>query len=266
MKRSVFGDSGGAHHRFGLLSRAPGVVHSVFSRRGGVSPPPFASLNVSKDVGDSGEAVRENLLRIKSSLELERLVRTSQVHGDSVRVVDAEALAGADFEPPVHVLPPADALVTDLKGVGLMIGIADCQAVFLVDPVRKAIGNAHCGWKGSVQAILPKTVKLMERRYGSRPSDLLACISPSLGPCCAEFKNHRTELPSSFLPFQVKPDYFDFWAISRMQLEAAGLLPENIETAGRCTVCGTRNFFSYRGEGKTGRMAAVLALGGEGVE
>ncbi len=246
-------------YRFETLSKVSGLVHSVFSRHGGVSRPPFGTLNVSSGVGDRTEAVRENLARIKSALKLEQMVQMSQVHGDTIRVIDADALAGADFVPPVLAVGSGDALVTGLEGVGLMIKTADCQAVFLVDPVRKVIGNVHCGWRGSVQSILPKTVELMARRFGSRPSELLACISPSLGPCCAEFRNYRTELPAAFLPFQSKPDYFDFWAISRMQLATAVLLAENIEIAGKCTMCGTGDFFSYRGEGKTGRMAAVLA-------
>jgi copper oxidase (laccase) domain-containing protein len=98
----------------------------------------------------------------------------------------------------------------------------------------------------------------MEDELGCRPSDLLAAISPSLGPCCAEFRNFRRELPETFRDFQPTPGSFDLWAISRRQLLEAGLQPENIEFAGRCTVCECEHFFSYRAEKITGRMAAVI--------
>jgi YfiH family protein len=145
-----------------------------------------------------------------------------------------------------------------MAGVGLLIKVADCQPIFIVDPVRRVIANVHSGWRGSVTNIAGKTVGIMRDRYGCRPSDLLAAVGPSLGPCCAEFRNYPTELPEPFLRYQVKPTYFDFWAISRDQLESAGVKPENIEVAGRCTVCETRDFFSYRGEKVTGRLAAVI--------
>ncbi len=251
-------DNGLEFHTFDILSRAPGLAHGAFTRHGGVSGPPFTGLNTAWNIGDEPDAVAENLSRIKAAIGLDRLVATSQVHGDTIHEVDEELLAGAEARPPVLVAPPGDALATRLEGVGLVIKIADCQAVFLVDPVEKAVANVHCGWRGSVAEILPKTVEFMSRRFGSRPDNLLAAVSPSLGPCCAEFRNYRTELPPSFHSFAVKPLYFDFWEISRRQLMEAGLQSGNIEIAGRCTVCESRDFFSYRGEGATGRMAAVI--------
>ena len=153
--------------------------------------------------------------------------------------------------------PPGDALVTRMHGIGLLIKIADCQAVFLVDPVREVIANVHCGWRGNVKNIIGKVVRFLEVEFGSRPSDLLATISPSLGPV-ALFPKFSPELPEAFWDFQPTPRYFDLWAISRRQLLEAGLLPENIEFAGRCTVCEREHFFSYRAETITGRMAAVI--------
>ena len=242
-----------------LLSKVPDLVHGVFTRHGGVSRSPCDSLNVVWSNGDRQEAVHENLRRIKKVLQLDQLVAASQVHGDTVHVVDKTVMERAETRLPLLLVPSGDALVTCLRGVGLLIKIADCQAVFLVDPVRKAIANVHCGWRGSVNAILPKTVRILREDFGSRPEDLLATVSPSLGPCCGEFRNYRDELPPFFWSFQTKPLYFDFWAISRRQLCEAGLRPEHIEVAGRCTKCETRDFFSYRGESTTGRMAAVIA-------
>ncbi|NLJ29079.1 peptidoglycan editing factor PgeF [Desulforhabdus amnigena] len=251
-------DKGVVRHTFENLSRISGLVHGVFTRHGGVSAPPFASLNAAWNIGDSQDAVRENLLRIKTELGLKELVAGPQVHGDTIHVIDEDALSSAEERPPVRVTPPGDALMTQLRGVGLMIKVADCQAIFLVDPVRRVIANIHSGWRGSVCNLAAKTVRCMHDHYGCRPEDMLATIGPSLGPCCAEFKNYRKELPTAFWRYQVKADYFDFWAISRDQLIQAGLRDENIEAAGRCTVCETNHFFSYRGERTTGRLAAVV--------
>lgn len=188
-----------------------------------------------------------------------RLVSSRQVHGDTIQIIDEKALGSATECGPTLITSPADALVTNLKNVGLMIKIADCQAVFLVDPVNQVIANVHCGWRGSVNGLLLKVVRLLQSHYACEPQNLLAAVSPSLGPCCAEFRNYRIELPPSFWDFQTRSEYFDFWGITRWQLQKAGLRQENIEAAEHCTVCESERYFSYRAQGTTGRMAAVLA-------
>lgn len=246
-------------HNFRLLTDVPGLAHGVFGRHGGVSFPPYDSLNVGWNNGDSPDAVSENLYRVKDFLAISQLIGSPQVHGDTIQIVDEQALTYAKECGPTLVTAPGDALVANLRGVGLVIKIADCQAIFLVDPVKQVIANVHCGWRGSVNGLLLKVVRLLRERYGCHSDDLIAAVSPSLGPCCAEFRNFRTELPPAFQIFQNRPDYFDFWAITRRQLQKAGLREENIEIAERCTVCESEHFFSYRAQGTTGRMAAVVA-------
>jgi hypothetical protein len=208
--------------------------------------------------GDDPSAVRENLSRVRGFLGTRCLASSLQVHGDTIRLLDERALQSAD--PPAFLMraPDGDGLATDTPDLGLMIKIADCQAVFLVDPERRAIANVHCGWRGSVRNIAGKAVALLRERFGTRPQNLLAAISPSLGPCCGEFLNYRDELPPAFWDYQVRPTYFDFWEITRSQLLGAGLERDRIEIAGRCTVCHPEDYFSYRGEKTTGRMAAVI--------
>jgi len=241
-----------AHHLIFPALTHPALRHGVFTRAGGVSPPPWQSLNAGFHVGDSQANVLENRDRIKQALGLERLVSLQQVHGATVRIV-TDRPAG-DVE-----LAAADALLTDLAGVGLMIQQADCQAVLLFDPARPAVGIAHAGWRGSVVNIIAASVHAMQENYGSRPDDLLAAVSPGLGPCCAEFRNFRHELPAGLHAYQVAPNHFDFWAVSRDQLLAAGLQPARITIAGRCTVCD-RRFFSYRRDRLCGRSASVIGL------
>lgn len=238
-------------------SSASAVIQATFDRHQGLSAAPFASLNCSFGVGDKEETVQGNRGLIKQCLHLDHLVSARQIHGDIISSV--EGIPGGNDE-----IEGVDALMTSQRGVGLMIQHADCQAVLLHDPVRSVIAAIHCGWRGSVIGIPEKTVREMQNCYHSRPRDIHAVISPSLGPCCAEFINYRRELPAAFQAFRVKDNHFDFWEISRSQLMDAGLLRENIRIAAICTSCSP-DFFSYRrarrrGDGTTGRNGTVIAL------
>ena len=231
-----------------LLS--PVLFHGVFKRYGGVSPAPWDSQNVSFGLGDDPQNVRANREGIKKALGCAYLVSARQVHESRVFFVKEDP--GSDLE-----VEGFDALITNVAGLGLMIQQADCQAVMLFDPAEKAVGIAHVGWRGSVADIIANTVSAMGDAFKTDPADLIAAISPSLGPCCAEFVNYGTELPVSLHGYQVRPYYFDFWSISRNQLCTAGVRPENIHSAAICTCC-TRDYFSYRRDRVTGRFASVI--------
>lgn len=231
--------------------------YGMFNRHGGVSADLFSSLNVGHRLGDRPEAVEENRRLVKESLGISRLLSAKQVHGPDIYCLT---------EPPGEdrSIAGVDALITDLPGIGLMIQQADCQAVLLFDPVRQVIAAVHCGWRGSVQGILTEVIAVMVKNYGTRPADLQGVVSPSLGPCCAEFVNYKKELPAEFLPFMVRDNYFDFWRISRSQLAAAGMSESRIRIEGACTCCSD-DYFSYRratreSGGLTGRNCSVIAL------
>ena len=241
--------------RANLLANLP---HGMFCRHGGVSEPPFASLNLSFSVGDTSASVTANRQTVKQCLGLEHLASTVQIHGRNV-VLAENVIKDTEY-------PAADALITRQPGVGLLIQQADCQAVLFHDPVGKVVAAVHSGWKGSALNIIGATVSMMQNHCGTNPADLLAVISPSLGPCCAEFVNWRTELLDFMHRHQVRENYFDFWTVSQEQLLAAGLQQQNIESIGICTVCDPR-FFSYRRAvkeqgrlGITGRCGSVIAL------
>ncbi len=226
-------------------------------RHGGISEAPYRSLNLSYGVGDSNRFVSANRESVKRKHSIPYLLSARQVHGDAVFVL--EGALTKDFE-----VDGFDALITDQKDVGLLIQQADCQAITLFDPEHPAIAAIHSGWQGSVRNIAAKTVALLTEHFGSSPSRLQAHISPSLGPCCAEFINYALELPSSFLPFEETKNHFNFWKISSMQLLESGLLEENIQISGICTSCSS-DYFSYRracrnGDGVTGRCATVISL------
>ena len=228
------------------------LFYGTFNRHGGVSPSPWNSNNVSFGIGDSSDNVHANREQIKQAVGFKRLVSAKQVHGSKVYVVDRAPAGGLEVD-------AFDALVTNVPGIGLMIQQADCQAVFLFDPEKKAVGLAHVGWRGTVADIIAETVFTMSQTFSTEPVDIIAAISPSLGPCCAEFINFRSELPAALHGYQVRPNYFDFWKISRDQLCAAGIRPENIHVAAICTCCN-QDFFSYRRDRDTGRFASVIGI------
>jgi YfiH family protein len=236
------------------LSRHPGLVHRVFTRQGGVSDPPYDSLNSSYTVADRPENVKANLEKIKKAIKAEQLVFMTQEHGENIVILRKDY-----FKSPCGI-PPADAMITNMPRIALMVKQADCQGVIIFDPEKKVIANVHCGWRGNVRNILENVIISMTNDFGCRPSDLLAAIGPSLGPCCAEFVDYKDIFPGEFETFLVRENYFDLWAISCRQLQRAGLKRENIEISGICTRCRTDLFYSYRGEGRTGRFATVAML------
>lgn len=242
------------YYRFPGLAAFPRLAHGIFTRQGGVSPPPYASLNMSYMVGDDPGRVAENRRRAARALGLTELVSALQMHGQQ------EAVFGPDYELFGEENPEADILLTAHPGLGLLIKQADCQAVLFYDPERGVAAITHCGWRGQVDRVLTATVARLQFHFGSRPEALHAAIGPGLGPCCAEFRNYRQEFPPEFWPYQVRPGYFDLWRISVDELQGAGLRREHIEVAGLCTRCREQEFFSYRRDRLTGRQAAVIGL------
>ncbi len=238
-------------------SEAACCKYAMTNRYGGQGRGNFSSNNMSFDVGDVRDVVLANRRHLKSQLNLHALLSAHQNHGTEVFCLKEQL--HDDLE-----VNGYDALVTDQVGIGLMVQQADCQAVLLFDPRQKVIAAIHCGWRGSVQNILAETVAVMVEEYGTIPPEVHGVISPSLGPCCAEFVNYKDELPSDFLHFMVRQDYFDFWKISKNQLSVAGVNSKNIDVIGNCTSCST-DYFSYRKAcqetaGITGRNSSVVYL------
>ena len=236
---------------FDLLDRYPELVHGVFLRHGGVSPAPYHSLNVGLSTGDAPHNVVRNQSLIQKALDIEALVWLKQVHGKDVAYIH-EAASGSIGE--------ADALVTSQPELGLMIKVADCQSVLLYDPEARIVGNIHSGWRGSVANVIGESIEFMKREMGIEPRRMVAAVGPSLGPCCAEYRDYKKLFPADWNRYHVGDARFDFWALTLDQLGDAGLLPEQVEMACICTRCHTPDFFSYRGEAVTGRCASVIAL------
>lgn len=234
-----------------LLDQIPGLAYGFFTRHGGISKGYYKSLNVAYSVGDDPENVSRNIEFIRKFLGFKSIVWGRQVHGTKIVFVNDEKK---------WHYPEADAFIVKSAGVGIMIKTGDCQAILIVDPELKITAAVHCGWRGSVKNIVEKVVSVLCLEFGSKPANLVAAVGPSLGPCCAEFVNFKRELPKPFWKYQMRPKFFDFWAITKNQLIQAGLTSENIDITGWCTFCNPDLFFSYRRRKKSGRMAAVIGF------
>ena len=265
MKRVTYGPM--AYYQFEGLQDDT-VQHGVFTRLGGVSKGCYASLNLSRSTGDTAEAVQANRNRMNDvfNLKYEDTLTSWLVHGNAVRVVDWADRSQND----VH----ADAMVTNTPGLALTLRFADCVPVLFHDPVKKAIGIAHAGWRGYVVKVMAETVQAMQQAYGSRPQDIVACVGPSIGPSAFEVGEDVAEQIQSAVHAPIiqrqdangqplaKPKV-DLWRAAHAQLHEAGLDPNHIEIAALCTASNTHEWFSHRAEqGRTGRFGAMVMLGG----
>ncbi len=253
-------DEGVVFYQFAGL-QSDHLRHGVFSRLGGVSQPPWHSLNVGAFVGDDPEAVRINHRRIYRLLDVppERRATARQAGGTRVAHVTRRGVG--------QTYAGTDSLLTDLPGVPLIMRFADCLPIILHDPLRGVAGIVHAGWKGTVGRIAEATIKSMSGHYNCRAADIRAGIGPGIGPCCYEIGPDVSQLVRRHLPFPGLLSHrgngrahLDLWEANRALLAQAGV--REIEVAGICTACDTESWFSHRAEkGQTGRFAAVVALG-----
>ena len=246
-----------------------GVRHGFSTRRGGVSPAPWDTLNLRFGCGDTPEHVAENYRRLLGAVEMDpaRAVLSLQVHRDDVRLcTSADAGKGLmrerDYE--------ADALITGEKGLPLVVFSADCGTVLLHDPAAGCVGAVHAGWRGCAAGIVEKTVREMARLLGARPERILAALGPCIGKCCFETDSDVPEtMASSALGAEAEPYlerrgakyHVDLAGLNRQWLLRAGVLPEHIEVCGLCTACRPDLFWSHRKMGEArGVQAAMICL------
>ncbi len=238
-----------------------GVEHGILTRHGGVSPAPWASLNLGAGVGDDPERVRVNRRLALEALGLrpDSVYDVWQVHSAKVVVADGPRAEA----PPIQ----ADAILTDRPAVTLMMRFADCVPILLVDPKRHAIGLVHAGWLGTVRQVLRAAVHRMGESFGSRSEDLLAGLGPSIaghhypvGPeVAAAFRQAFGEAAQTHLSNNGDRLHLDLWSANVQLLREEGVT--KIEVCGLCSACLTADWFSHRGDhGTTGRFGAFLAL------
>jgi purine-nucleoside/S-methyl-5'-thioadenosine phosphorylase / adenosine deaminase len=237
--------------------RAPAGVHAAFTlRAGGVSRSPFDSLNIAAHVGDDPPAVAENRRRLHERLGLPgEPVWLEQVHGQ--RVVDLDRQTSRD------ALGPADAAVTRTPGRICAIQVADCLPVLLAAEDGAVIGAAHAGWRGLAGGVLEATVRAMQ----TPAPTLLAWLGPAIGQAHFEvgdevratFLSADGGASSAFVPNARGRWQCDLYALAKRRLAALGV--RAIQGGAWCTYADPGRFFSYRRDGRCGRMAALIWRG-----
>ena len=191
----------------------------------------------------------------------DRLVTVTQVHGETiVRVEEANYKGLRSVE--------ADAMITRERGLAVGVETADCVPVLLIDPVTPAVGAVHAGWRSTVKKIVQKAVVKMQTEFGTNPARLLAAIGPAIGPECYEVDDPVMGPVREAFSFweQVASARgngrwsLDLAKLNRMELLQAGLAPNNVYSFGLCTSCMPDLFYSFRREGRTGRMLSVVMI------
>ena len=239
-----------------LAWEAHGVRAAFPARTGGVSAPPFDSLNLGLSVKDEPEAVLENRRRLCAAIGVpqERLVVPGQVHGTTLRWVgEAEAGRGA-FDSPT-VIREHDGLLTAAPGLGLVVSYADCVPVVIVADGEEgpAFATVHAGWRGMIAGIAGLAAAELSR--GRRL--LAAAVGPSIGPCCFAVDDQLRRRFEARYPGSAGAETVDLWRCARLDLEAAGVPADAIAVAGLCTASDPRFFSHRRDNGATGRHLAV---------
>lgn len=245
------------------------VPHGFTTREGGVSEGIYASLNLAFGRGDDREKVMENYRRVCGALsvDINKLVLTAQVHGDAVRTVTAQDWGKGLNRPKEY---EADGLITNVPGTTLAAFGADCLTALLYDPVHRAIGAVHTGWRGTASGILERAVEAMTAAYGTQPGDLLCALGPCISACCFEtdedVPNAMTAaLGSAALPFITdKRDgkfLVDLKGLNALRLKRTGVREENIDISPDCTLCKPDKYWSHRyTKGERGIQAALISL------
>lgn len=239
-----------------------GVFQGVFTRLGGVSPFPWASLNLGGLIGDERDHVVENRRRIFEAIgrPVTSIYDVWQVH--SADIINTEFSRPLD-DPHIK----ADGIITQKKDVTLLMRFADCVPILLYDPVKRVVGIVHAGWQGTVKKVAGAAIKSMVSHYGSNPGDIIAGIGPSIGPDHYEVgQDVIDQVNSSFssrskdllIPYGDRI-HLNLWLANQFVLEEVGV--KQIEQASICTACHTEDWFSHRKEkGNTGRFCAIIHL------
>lgn len=247
------------------------VRHGFSTRLGGVSEGCFSTLNLGFTRGDAKDAVQENFRRIASAIGVgcEDMVFSQQTHTANVRVVSEEDRGMGILCPQTY--QDVDGLITDVPGICLVTFYADCVPLFFLDPVKKAVGLSHSGWRGTVAKIGQATIGLMQRQFNCDPSDILAAVGPSICQDCYEvskdviekFQENFKSCYWNELFYQKENGKYqlNLWKANEIVLAEAGIKKEHMAVTNVCTHCNSGVLYSHRAAGKhRGSLAAFLAL------
>lgn len=249
----------------------PWLTHGFSTRMGGVSAPPFDSMNLSFTRGDDEADVMENFRRFGKAVGVltSQMVFSDQTHTANVGIVTEEDLGKGILKPKDYT--DIDGLVTNCPGACLVTFFADCVPLFFADPVKKVIGLSHSGWRGTAAAIGHETIEMMRHQFGCRPEDIIAAVGPSICGSCYEVsedvaqvfrQQFRPEETDTFLTEKGGGKYLlDLWQANACILLNSGILPEHLAVTDLCTCCNSDLLWSHRKTGGVrGSLAAFLMI------
>lgn len=255
---------------YSLLDETGIVEHCFSTRMGGVSEGVCASLNLSFSRGDDPAAVMENYHRLGQTFGKtpEDFICSDQTHTTTVlRVGKAEKGYGVTRQ---REYTDVDGLITNEPGVILSTFYADCVPLYFVDPVHKAIGLSHSGWRGTVGRMGQKTLEAMKEAFGTNPAEVIAAVGPSICQECYEisedvaehFYKEFPEHGEEILINKGNGKYqLDLWKTNEIVMIEAGIKPEHLAVTNICTCCNEKLLFSHRAsQGKRGNLGAFLML------
>lgn len=249
------------------MLEARGIAHAFSTRLGGVSPPPFDSMNLGNPSGcamqDQTDRIAANYHRLMLAAGCANLPRfyLHQIHGNQIAVVDELDFSNSS---------KGDALVTARAGRVLSVRVADCCPVLLASPDGRTVAAIHAGWRGAVGGVIQSAVSKLVEITGIDPRTLLAAVGPCIGfdafevgpEVLAEFQSvfgADAPIRRDHLSADGK-GHVDLARACKLQLIQAGLSSDQIDTTDRCTFRDADEFFSHRRDhGVTGRMAALIA-------
>lgn len=256
---------------FPSLEEIPDIVHGFSTRLGGVSKDHLFSMNFSFSREENRENVMENFRRMGQAVGFsnDQLVLSDQTHTTNIKIVTKEDRGkGILRERDYHDI---DGMITNQPGVVLVTFFADCVPLFLVDPVKKAIGLSHSGWRGTVNKMGLVTVQKMQETFGSKPEDILAAIGPSICQDCYEvsedvilqFQENFDQNVQNQLYYQKENGKYqlNLWKANEIIFREAGILPHHIFTTDLCTCCNPQLLYSHRAsKGMRGNLGAFLGI------
>ena len=244
-----------------------GVAHGFSTRLGGVSPAPWDSLNLGVGRGDTMENVQENYRRFCAVLGMDdrRAVLSKQIPEDVVRhVTEADAGKGLYRD---RDYSSVDGMVTNVPHLPLVVFSADCNVILLYDPVGRAIGACHAGWRGTALGIAKKTAQEMVQLFGCEARNIRAAIGPAIGQCCFEtdedvptaLREALGEEVAPYITWNGTKYHIDLKAVNALWLRKAGV--ERIDICDHCTACRPDLYWSHRKMGNArGAQIAMIAL------
>lgn len=256
---------------FPALEQTGLVSHAFSTKFGGVSEGIYATMNFSFTRDDLKEHVSENYRRMANALGVDRnrMVLSCQTHTTNVRkVTEADCGKGVVRERDYR---DVDGLITNVPGITLVTFYADCVPLYIVDPVHKAIGLSHSGWRGTVNHMGQRTLEAMKEAYGTEARDVIVCIGPSICQDCYEVSGDVAEKFEHAFPEEYKTELLEekengkfqlnLWRANELVFQEAGVPEEQIHTTNICTKCNSDYLFSHRVMGDArGNLAAFLCL------